>query len=728
MSRSREALKELKKKVDITKTKYESLDYDIVENDLYQKEIQAKTSRFFRNRDLARWAMNFVIAVLVGSVAWAVDTGIRSTAYFKFYLANQLNVDCNDCYWNPFLIYLAFNLVLVGVASFLIVFVEPAAGGSGIPEIKSYLNGIKVPHIIRFKTLLCKVFGTLLTVASGIPAGQEGPMIHTGAIVAAGISQGKSTTFKTLDTHLVQYFRNDREKRDFVSGGAAAGVAAAFGAPIGGVLFALEEGASFWNQPLTWRIFFTSLVSTFTFNFLSSGATYNKWGALSQPGLVNFGTFSNQVDHGYSIVHFPFFILMGVIGGLLGALYNHVILKLTLFRMKYLRNRFLKFFEALFLAFVVSVFSFNLSYFVHACRRLRGTDLGPNEGSEINHFQFFCPNGYYNDMATVYFTTQELAIKQLLHNEGEFSFSTLAVFTCIYFALFCWTQGIAASVGVFVPAILTGASYGRLVGQLLNSIGSTWRINPGTFALIGAASFLGGVTRMTIALTVILIEATNDTTYGLPIMITLMVAKWTGDWFNEGLYDIAIEVKQIPLLHWEPPHFMRKFRASDVMARDAVQFSRVEQVEHIHHVLHNTTHNGFPVVHDDGTFAGVILRSQLITLLGHKAFQRNPSGTKSYYQPVSLLDFSADYPRFPPISSVNLGLDDLSQYLDLTPYINQAPFVIQQGSSLSRVFQLFRTMGLRHLVVVDQHNKVVGMITRRDLTHVEDKLGQRHGH
>lgn len=123
--------------------------------------------------------MNFVIAVLVGSVAWAVDTGIRSTAYFKFYLANQLNVDCNDCYWNPFLVYLAFNLVLVGVASFLIVFVEPAAGGSGIPEIKSYLNGIKVPHVIRFKTLLCKVLGTLLTVASGIPAGQEGPMIHT---------------------------------------------------------------------------------------------------------------------------------------------------------------------------------------------------------------------------------------------------------------------------------------------------------------------------------------------------------------------------------------------------------------------------------------------------------------------------------------------------------------------------------------------------------------------
>ena len=49
------------------------------------------------------------------------------------------------------------------------------------------------------------------------------------------------------------------------------------------------------------------------------------------------------------------------------------------------------------------------------------------------------------------------------------------------------------------------------------------RLYPGTYALIGAASFLGGVVRMTISLTVILIETTNEIEYGLPIMLTLMV-------------------------------------------------------------------------------------------------------------------------------------------------------------------------------------------------------------
>lgn len=171
-------------------------------------------------------------------------------------------------------------------------------------------------------------------------------MIHSGAVVAAGISQGKTTSL-SKDFHFFNYFREDHEKRDFVSGGAAAGVAAAFGAPMGGVLFSLEEGSSFWNQSLTWRIFFASMISTFTLNVVLSAyhgfpgkllnakvftrLTSNFTGQLTYSGLLNFGAFPNM---SYEFFEIPLFVLLGAVGGIFGAIFNYVNLKLTLFRMK----------------------------------------------------------------------------------------------------------------------------------------------------------------------------------------------------------------------------------------------------------------------------------------------------------------------------------------------------------------------------------------------------------
>ena len=119
-------------------------------------------------------------------------------------------------------------------------------------------------------------------------------MIHSGAVVAAGLSQGKSTSLG-LDTSWTKFqpFRNDHEKRDFVACGAAAGVAAAFGAPVGGALFALEEGATHWNDFLTWRTFVCAMVSGFTLNLTLSGFN-GKWGLVATQAIP-----VTLVFHGY---------------------------------------------------------------------------------------------------------------------------------------------------------------------------------------------------------------------------------------------------------------------------------------------------------------------------------------------------------------------------------------------------------------------------------------------
>ena len=55
--------------------------------------------------------------------------------------------------------------------------------------MKCYLNGVDIPRLVRFKTLLCKTVGIVFAVSAGLPVGKEGPMVHAGAIVAAEVSQ-----------------------------------------------------------------------------------------------------------------------------------------------------------------------------------------------------------------------------------------------------------------------------------------------------------------------------------------------------------------------------------------------------------------------------------------------------------------------------------------------------------------------------------------------------------
>ncbi|XP_076240097.1 chloride channel protein 7 [Calliopsis andreniformis] len=695
-------------------TNYESLDYDPCENHLLQEEERKKGYKFVVKKNFARWFIFLLIGICTALIACFVDISIEELTNLKYGCLKSYVDQCvnDNCLWLPYLLWLALNLVPVLIGAVLVSYVEPVAAGSGIPQVKCYLNGVKVPRVVRIKTLAVKTIGVICTVVGGLAGGKEGPMIHSGAVIAAGISQGKSTTFKK-DLKVFKYFREDHEKRDFVAGGAASGVSAAFGAPIGGVLFSIEEGTSFFNQSLTWRTFFASMITTFTLNIMLS--TYHgRPGDLSYPGLLNLGKFETIP---YQIYEIPLFMIMGTIGGLLGSFWNHLNYKITCFRLRFIRKKWLKVIEALLVAILSATMGFIMIYYLNDCKPL---------GQDPTKFpvQMYCNEGEYSAVAALWFQTPESSVRSLFHDpKGSHNDITLAIFVVLYFVLAVFTFGLSMSSGLFIPSLLIGSAWGRLIGSgLAKLFPNCVVLDPGKYALLGAAAQLGGVVRMTISLTAILIEATQGISFGLPVIIVLIMAKWVGDFFNEGIYDIHTQMTGIPILPWEAPPLSNNIFASEIMSHPVVTLKTVENVGHIIELLKCVTFNGFPVVDPPSSdqaeiqsyrrFRGLILRSQLIVLLQNKIFNEY---SEYWDETLNIKMFRKEYPRYPTIEQVNVTDEEKTYTIDLRPFMNPSPYTLQHSATLPRIFRLFRALGLRHLPIVDGTNEVIGIITRKDV-------------
>ncbi|RHX99267.1 hypothetical protein DYB36_003616 [Aphanomyces astaci] len=691
----------------------ESFDYDFFESRVNQQHEHEQTEEEIHMLNLGRWVMTFFIGLGTAGVACFIEkftelfSSIRletmermlvkeQTGHSNFGTPIAPSVPCLMQrvlllpLGSAYLVYAGISLGYVAIASYCVAILCPVAGGSGISEIKATLNGIKIHRIVRLKTLFCKALGVLFSVSGGLPVGKEGPMIHSGAIIGAGLSQGKSSSFG-LDTSWTKFkgFRNDKEKRDFISSGAAAGVGAAFGAPIGGVLFALEEGASFWHQNLTWRTFFCSMVSAFVLNLWSAfqnqdyGTGGEKWGHLgNQTGTLSFGSFDAE-NKSYAIWDVPIFLAIGMVGGLLGALFNQANTYLSLFRRATpaLSHKYGRFLESLGICLVMSITSFWLPVAFGTCL--------PKSGPYADHLvQFYCPAGHYNDLASLYTVTGARSIMQLLHHTDDvsFTFVTLVVFFASFSVLACWTYGIAVPSGLFVPSLLAGAAYGRLWVHALVYFHIPHTAPVGMFALIGAASMLGGT-------------------------------RW----------DIKFE-RHLPFLEFDPPFYARYLRVYNIMGSNVIQLAHVAKAGDIFDMLKRTCHSGFPVVNELDKFCGIIQRKHLCVMLQRKDFSlnkpdpytRKPAGEESFLYneqyALSYRDIESTYPRYPSITDIRLDSTERDLWMDLTPYMNPTPHTIQDQTPVPRAFRLFRSLGLRHLVVLNRHNQVKGIVSRKDLT------------
>jgi hypothetical protein len=84
------------------------------------------------------------------------------------------------------------SLALASTAA--VVYIAPAAAGSGVPEVMAFLNGVQLPKVFNLECMAVKFISCIFAIGAGLPVGPEGPMIHLGAMIGAALSQGESTT------------------------------------------------------------------------------------------------------------------------------------------------------------------------------------------------------------------------------------------------------------------------------------------------------------------------------------------------------------------------------------------------------------------------------------------------------------------------------------------------------------------------------------------------------
>ena len=216
----------------------------------------------------------------------------------------------------------------------------------------------------------------------------------------------------------------------------------------------------------------------------------SKWGQANVDKIFSLGEFTaTNGTSNFSVWELLLFILIGCMGGLIGACFNAGNEHLTIWRMKHVnhsKNR--RVMEVLVISVIVTTVSYILPS-LWRCTELP-TDMQDwtNQEKDLvgKLVPFQCiPGKEYNEVASLFFTDGPVAIQQLFHfrETGEtdsptFSSAALFLFFIPYIILAAFVYGMAVPSGLFVPSLLSGAAFGRLFGHLLHKLDHT----SGTFA------------------------------------------------------------------------------------------------------------------------------------------------------------------------------------------------------------------------------------------------------
>ncbi|GAA6035182.1 hypothetical protein JCM8097_006407 [Rhodosporidiobolus ruineniae] len=584
------------------------------------------------------------------------------------------------------------------------------AAGSGLPEIKTILSGFVIRGYLGSWTLVVKAVGLALSVGSGLSLGKEGPFVHLASCVANILSR----FFKKYDL-------NEAKRREVISAACAAGVAVSFGAPVGGVLFSLEEVSYFFPPRTMLRSFWCAMVAAMSLKLLDpfrSGkivlfeVTYDRdWHALELVGFLGLAVFGGVYGAVFCRANIAWTRAVRGAGSFLG---RHPIVEVAL------------------VTLLTTLVSFWTPW-----TRMGGTELISALFSECHS----------SERLSGLCVSSPSAAWPLIRS--------ILLALLIKAALTVVTFGIKLPAGIFIPTLAVGACAGRVAGLLVEVANERWPENavfgavcvprsgeggplpfgqacvlPGVWAMIGAASTLAGVTRTTVSLAVIVFELTGTLTYSVPTMAAVLLAKTVADSIEpRSIYDLVIELADLPYLDAKT-EYIHESTPSDILDADAPTISldadnTVASLRAQLAALYASgSASGFPLValtRDEPSAVGrrlygYIASKELEHGLALAAARGLPDSAPLTFRaasaaakgvPVSGMASRARSGAVTPLLSA-AG----EEGMDLGWLTDSAPIVVNVRSPMELVHEMFIKLGIRYVIVVDERGIYLGSLDK----------------
>lgn len=524
---------------------------------IFDKWIYILRIRFERVINIAKLKLTrrqfiFFSAVLVAMSAAIASIILKLFVHFIFEFATHNRVS------NYRFFYLL--LPLIGITLTVLVIKRFYSGkiNRGLSQI--HYAVARKEGLMPKRSMFDQFITSSLTVGFGGSTGLEAPIVITGAAVGSNFARTYHLTYN--------------ERTLLLACGIAAGIGAAFNAPIAGVLFAIEV------------LLVDIGISAFTM-LIIAGAT----GALVSKIILSEGILLNfSQSEPFNYANVPFFILLGVLSGLMAVFHSRTFFGIENFlssKIKRAGSRILL--SGIILALLIAVFPplFGEGY------------------QSIKYLADFNSENLFGN--SVFF-------EQLKDNQiAILVFVGLLIFLKTVAAAF--TIGGGGNGGNFAPALFTGAYLGFFVSRIINYF-SIANLPESNFTQVGMAGVLSGLYHAPLTAIFLIAELTGGYNLMIPLMIVSSISYAISKYYEPHSMDLKKLVKRGDSLTEDKDfNILSGINPSDYFESEVARIDPKLTIEQVISIISNSKHNVYPVTEPDGKFIGILLLEDLHKIL-----------------------------------------------------------------------------------------------------------------